>query len=420
MTPSAARVQAILAQHPVLDGHNDLAWALRRQVGYDLDRRNLATPQPLLHTDIPRLRQGGVGAQFFSVYVPGTMAPGDSVVAVLEQIDCVAAILARYPETFAAARTAADVRAVMASGRIAALMGAEGGHSITGSLAVLRTLRRLGVGYLTLTHNQNPRKDGVAWADAATDRPEAGGLSDFGREVVREMNRIGMLVDLSHVAPATMRDALETSAAPVIFSHSSCRTVTDHVRDVPDDVLTRLAANGGVLMVTFVPDFVNQSVADHTAAHDARRNELGLAMTTVYTETVETPEDPWAREALQDWEGANPAPIATLSDVADHLDHAREVVGPAHLGLGGDYDGVESLPTGLADVSTYPALLTELADRGWSDTDLGGLTSGNILRVIQAADDAADASGPEDAADAAHSANSAWPDRSSGRSVTLG
>jgi membrane dipeptidase len=391
MTSSAERVQTILAQHPVLDGHNDVAWALRRQVGYDLDRRDLALPQPLLHTDIPRLRQGGVGAQFFSVYVPGTMTPGDCVVAVLEQIDCVAAIIARYPETFAVGRTAADVRRVIASGRIAALMGAEGGHSIAGSLAVLRTLRRLGVGYLTLTHNQNPRKDGVAWADAATDRPEAGGLSDFGREVVREMNRIGMLVDLSHVAPATMLDALETSTAPVIFSHSSCRAVTDHVRDVPDDVLTGLAANDGVLMVTFVPDFVNQSVADHTAEHDARREELGLAMATVYTEPAEAPDDPAARRALQDWERANPAPIATLFDVADHLDHAREVVGPTHLGLGGDYDGVDSLPTGLADVSTYPALLTELADRGWSDADLAGLTSQNVLRVVQAAEDAADA-----------------------------
>lgn len=386
---TAARVRAVLAEHPVLDGHNDVAWALRRQVAYDLDRRDLATSQPLLHTDIPRLRQGGVGAQFFSVYVPGTMDPGDALVAVLEQIDCVSAILARYPETFTAARTADDVRRVMASGRIAALMGAEGGHSIAGSLAVLRTLRRLGVGYLTLTHNQNPTKDGVAWADAATDEPAAGGLSDFGRDVVREMNRIGMLVDLSHVAPATMRDALDTSVAPVIFSHSSCRALTDHVRDVPDDVLTRLAANDGVLMVTFVPDFVNQAVADRSAAHDARRNELGLARSTVYTEAAPIPDDPAALAPLEKWEQANPAPVATLADVADHLDHAREVAGPTHLGLGGDYDGVESLPAGLDDVSTYPALLAELAERGWSDRDLGGLTSGNILRVMQAAEDAA-------------------------------
>ena len=384
------RVAAVLAAHPVLDGHNDVAWALRKQVAYDLDARDLAQPQPLLHTDIPRLRAGGVGAQFFSVYVPGTLSGGDAVTATLEQIDCVAAIVARYPDTFAAARTAAEVRAVMASGRIAALMGAEGGHSIDGSLAVLRTLHRLGVGYMTLTHNQNPRKNGMAWADAATDRPEAGGLNDFGRAVVREMNHLGMLVDLSHVAPATMRAALDESRAPVIFSHSSCRAVTDHVRDAPDDVLTRLAAGGGVVMITFVPDFVSQAVADRAAAHDRRREELGLAKVTVYTEDAPMPPDPDAAAELVRWEEANPTPTATLADVADHLDHAREVAGVAHIGLGGDYDGVESLPTGLEDVSTYPDLLVELADRGWSDADLAGLTSGNILRVLQ---DAADAAG---------------------------
>ena len=387
--PLNERISALLAAHPVLDGHNDVAWALRKQVGYDLDQRDLAARQPLLHTDIPRLRAGGVGAQFFSVYVPGTLEPGDAVVAVLEQIDCVANIVAKYPESFAAARTASEVRQVMASGRIAALMGAEGGHSIAGSLAVLRTLSRLGVGYLTLTHNQNPLRNGVAWADAATDDPAACGLSDFGREVVREMNRLGMLVDLSHVAPSTMRDALDTSAAPVIFSHSSCRAVTDHVRDVPDDVLTRMAAGGGVLMVTFVPDFVNQARADHSAAHTARRLELGLPLATVYTQDAPEPADPDARALLERWEADNPPPPATLADVADHLDHAREVVGPAHLGLGGDYDGVESLPVGLEDVSCYTALLAELAERGWSDTELGKLTSGNILRVLQDAEDVA-------------------------------
>ncbi len=383
------RVAAVLAEHPVLDGHNDIAWALRRQVAYDLDARDIAVPQPLLHTDIPRLRAGGVGAQFFSVYVPGTLPPGDAVVATLEQIDCVQSILDRYPGDFAVARTAAQVREVMASGRIAALMGAEGGHSIAGSLAVLRVLSRLGVGYLTLTHNQNPRKDGTAWADAATDEPEAGGLADFGRRVVREMNRLGMLVDLSHVAPSTMLDALDTSTAPVIFSHSSCRAVTDHVRDVPDEVLRRLAENGGVLMATFVPDFVSQACADHSKARDDRRRELALPNTTVYTQDSEDLPDPAAVAALQQWDHEHPAPGATLADVADHLDHAREVLGPDHLGLGGDYDGVESLPAGLQDVSTYPALLAELADRGWSDAELAGLTSGNILRVMQDAEDVA-------------------------------
>lgn len=383
------RIAGLLAEHPVLDGHNDVAWALRKQVGYDLDARDLAVSQPLLHTDIPRLRAGGLGAQFFSVYVPGTLPPGDAVAATLEQIDCVHRILDRYPNDFAPARSAAQVREVMASGRIAALMGAEGGHSIAGSLGVLRILNRLGVGYLTLTHNQNPRRDGIAWADAATDDPEAGGLSDFGRDVVRELNRLGMLVDLSHVAPSTMLAALDTSTAPVIFSHSSCRAVTDHVRNVPDQVLDRLADNGGVLMVTFVPDFVSQRCADHSAARELRRQELGLPHATVYTQDNGEQPDPAAASLLAQWDADHPAPRATLADVADHLDHARQLVGREHLGLGGDYDGVDSLPAGLADVSRYPALLTELADRGWSDADLVGLTSGNILRVMQDAEDVA-------------------------------
>lgn len=388
-TTSAAtneRIAALLAQHPVFDGHNDIAWALRKQVWYDLDARDIAHHQPLLHTDIPRLRAGGVGAQFFSVYVPGTMAPAEAVVAVLEQIDCVVALVARYPGHFARARTAAEVRAVMASGRIAALMGAEGGHSIAGSLAVLRVLRSLGVGYMTLTHNQNPVKDGVAWADAATDQPVAGGLGPFGHEVVLEMNRLGMLVDLSHVAPSTMRDALAVTRAPVIFSHSSCRAVTEHVRDVPDDVLSTMAAGGGVQMITFVPDFVSQACADWSAAREARRRELGLPPDTVFTQDAGEPADPSALTALRQWETDHPEPAATLADVADHLDHAREVAGVRHIGLGGDFDGVGRLPVGLQDVSTYPALLAELSDRGWSDADLAGVTSGNILRVMSAAE----------------------------------
>ena len=389
-TDTDKRIAALLADHPVLDGHNDIAWALRTQVGYDLGARDIARHQPLLHTDIPRLRAGGVGAQFFSVYVPGTLPPAEAVVAVLEQIDCVSAIVARYPEHFGQARTAAEVRSVMASGRIAALMGAEGGHSIAGSLAVLRTLHSLGVGYMTLTHNQNPIKDGAAWADAATDQPAAGGLAPFGREVVLEMNRLGMLVDLSHVAPSTMRDALAVSRAPVIFSHSSCRALTDHVRDVPDDVLMTMAAGGGVQMVTFVPYFVSQACADWSAAQDARRRELGLAEDTVFSEEAPTTPDPTALAALRQWEAEHPEPTATLADVADHLDHAREVAGAAHIGLGGDYDGVGHLPVGLEDVSTYPALLAELADRGWSDADLAGLTSGNILRVMAAAEELAE------------------------------
>jgi membrane dipeptidase len=377
------RISALLAQHPVFDGHNDLAWALRKQVNYDLDARDISTPQPTLHTDIARLRAGGVGAQFFSVYVPGNMPGSSAVTATLEQIDCVLRIVERYPYTFAFARTAAEVRAAIAAGRIAALLGAEGGHSIDNSLGTLRMLRKLGVAYMTLTHNHN-----VPWADSATDEPSNNGLNDFGLQVVAEMNRIGMLVDISHVAPATMRDAIATSAAPVIFSHSSCRALCDHVRDAPDDVLTSLAGNGGVLMVTFVPSFVSQECADHDAAGKAEAVRLGLVPETVYSLDVPD-QDPDALAELARWRAANPEPTATLAQVADHVEHAREVAGIDRIGLGGDYDGVEGLPVGLEDVSTYPALLAELADRGWSDADLAALTSENILRVLQTAEDVA-------------------------------
>lgn len=374
------RITALLATAPVFDGHNDLAWALREQVDYDLPARDIAVHQPTLHTDIPRLRAGGVGAQFFSVFSPGTLPAAEAVVATLEQIDCVRRIIAAYPETFRAARSAAEVRTAIADGRIAALLGAEGGHSIAGSLGVLRTLRALGVAYMTLTHNQN-----VPWADAATDSPAVGGLSDFGRQVVAEMNRIGMLVDISHVAPSTMRDALATSTAPVIFSHSSCRALTDHVRDAPDDVLASLTGNGGVIMITFVPAFVSQACADHSAAEGAQRARLGLSM-----DEHDDGADPAAMAELRRWQQHNPAPTTTLREVADHVDHAREVAGVGHIGLGGDYDGVPALPVGLEDVSCYPALLAELADRGWSDSDLAGLTSGNILRVLHDAEQVAE------------------------------
>jgi len=382
---SSERITALLRRAPVFDGHNDLAWALRKQVAYDLAARDIAVHQPTLHTDIPRLRAGGVGAQFFSVYVPGTLAGGAAVTATLEQIDCVSRIVAAYSDTFTVARTATEVRRIMAGGRIAALLGAEGGHSIDNSLGVLRVLRLLGVAYMTLTHNQN-----TAWADAATDVPAVGGLTDFGRQVVREMNRIGMLVDISHAAPTTMHAALDESAAPVIFSHSSCRALTDHVRDVPDSVLQRLAASDGIVMITFVPDFVSQECADHGAAEDAERHALGLDKVTVYTEHAGEHLDPVAVAKLTAWQAENPAPQATLQQVADHVEHAREVAGVSHIGLGGDFDGVSDLPIGLQDVSSYPALLTELADRGWSDSNLEGLTNGNILRVLQAAEDTAD------------------------------
>lgn len=269
-TTSLDEARELLREFPVADGHNDLPWALRQQVRYDLDARDLATDQSAhLHTDLPRLRAGGVGAQFWSVYVRSDLP--EPVPATLEQIDCVQQLIARHPADLKAALTAADMEAARGEGRLASLMGAEGGHSIASSLATLRALYALGVRYMTLTHNDN-----IPWADSATDEPGVGGLSAFGREVVREMNREGMLVDLSHVAPTTMRDALDTTVAPVIFSHSSSRAVCDHPRNIPDDVLERLPANGGVAMVTFVPKFVLQAAVDWTAAADENMREHGF------------------------------------------------------------------------------------------------------------------------------------------------
>ncbi|MEZ7006423.1 dipeptidase [Streptomyces sp. AD55] len=366
------RARELLREFPVVDGHNDLPWALREQVRYDLDARDIAADQSAhLHTDIPRLRAGGVGAQFWSVYVRSDL-PG-AVTATLEQIDCVRQLLERHPRDLRAALTAADMEAARAEGRIASLMGAEGGHSIDESLAALRALYALGVRYMTLTHNDN-----VSWADSATDAPGVGGLSAFGREVVREMNREGMLVDLSHVAATTMRDALDTSAAPVIFSHSSARAVCDHPRNVPDDVLERLPANGGLAMVTFVPKFVLQAAVDWTAAADENMRAHGFH-----------PLDsgPEAMAVHHAFEERSPRPVATVATVADHLDHMREVAGVDHIGVGGDYDGTPFLPDGLGDVSGYPNLIAELLDRGWSRADLAKVTWQNAVRVLGAAED---------------------------------
>ncbi|MFJ9147443.1 dipeptidase [Streptomyces sp. NPDC102270] len=364
----------LLREFPVVDGHNDLPWALREQVRYDLDARDIAADQSAhLHTDLARLRAGGVGAQYWSVYVRSDL-PG-AVPATLEQIDCVRQLIARYPSRLRAALTAADMEAARAEGRIASLMGAEGGHSIANSLATLRALYALGVRYMTLTHNDN-----VDWADSATDEPGVGGLSAFGRAVVREMNREGMLVDLSHVAATTMRDALDASEAPVIFSHSSARAVCDHPRNIPDDVLERLPSNGGMAMVTFVPKFVLQAAVDWTAAADENMREHGVH------HLATTPE---AMKVHRAFEERNPRPVATVSTVADHLDHMREVAGVDHIGIGGDYDGTAFTPDGLDDVSGYPNLIAELLDRGWSRTDLAKLTWQNAVRVLGAAEDVA-------------------------------
>ncbi len=366
--------RALLREFPVVDGHNDLPWALREKAGYDLDRLDIAGHQHgHLHTDIPRLRAGGVGAQYWSVYVPAEQP--DPVAATLEQIDCVRQLLDRYQADLAPALTAADMEAARGEGRIASLMGAEGGHSIANSLGTLRGLYALGVRYMTLTHNSN-----VDWADSATDTPKANGLTAFGREVVREMNRLGMLVDLSHVAPSTMRDALDASTAPVVFSHSSARAVCDHPRNIPDDVLERLPANGGVAMVTFVPKFVLQAAVDWTAQADENMRAHGLHHLDTTAE---------AMKVHRAFEERTPRPIATVPVIADHLDHMREVAGIDHLGIGGDYDGTAFTPDGLSDVSGYPNLLAELLDRGWSKADLAKLTWQNSVRVLGAAEDVA-------------------------------
>ncbi|QIJ63104.1 dipeptidase [Streptomyces sp. JB150] len=371
---SLDQARELLREFPVVDGHNDLPWALREQVDYDLDARDIAVSQDgHLHTDIPRLRAGGVGAQYWSVYVRTDLP--DPVTATLEQIDCVRRLNDRHADVLRPATTAADLEAARAEGRIASLMGAEGGHSIDCSLGALRCLYALGVRYMTLTHNDN-----VAWADSATDEPGVGGLSAFGREVVREMNRLGMLVDLSHVAATTMRDALDTSTAPVIFSHSSARAVCDHPRNIPDDVLERLPANGGVAMVTFVPKFVLQAAVDWTAAADENLRAHG------FHHLDATPE---AMKVHRAFEERHPRPVATAATVADHLDHMREVAGIDHLGIGGDYDGTVFTPDGLDDVSGYPNLIAELLDRGWSRTDLAKLTWQNAVRVLGAAEDVA-------------------------------
>lgn len=362
-----ARIAALLRDHPVLDGHNDLPWEARERVGYDWERLDLAAGGLPTHTDLPRLRDGGVGAQFWSVFVPAELQGDAAVAATLEQVDAVHEMVRRHPGDLTLATTRAEVEQALATGRIASLMGAEGGHSIDSSLGTLRMLFALGVRYMTLTHNDN-----VPWADSATDEPVLGGLSAFGREVVREMNRLGMLVDLSHVSADTMRDALELTEAPVVFSHSSALSVCDHPRNVPDDVLELLPGNGGVCMVTFVPKFVSPAVREwDLEAADAAAAE-GISSSDFVAYTAFTA----ARRRT------HPAPAATIDDVVAHCEHVREVAGVEHIGLGGDYDGVDVQPEGLEDVSGYPRLLAALAERGWSDADLGALTSGNALRVL--------------------------------------
>jgi len=371
-SPSSASLDAarsLLSETGVFDGHNDLPWALRQAGRGDPALIDIAADVPFTHTDLPRLAAGGVSAQFWSVYVPAELAGDAAVSTTLEQVDLVHRLVSRHPAALELALTGADARRIIGAGKLASLIGAEGGHSIGCSLGVLRALHALGVRYMTLTHNRN-----TPWADSATDEPACGGLTDFGRAVVAEMQRIGMLVDLSHVAPGTMSDALDVATVPVIFSHSSALALTSHPRNIPDAILERLAGNGGVAMATFVPQFVSSACRDWDLAAEAEAGRRGVDYRTMES-----------RGELDDWVNANPMPSATIADVADHVEHIRDVAGIDHVGIGGDFDGTGELPDGLSDVSCYPALFAELIDRGWSQPDCARLASGNILRVLDEA-----------------------------------
>ena len=370
-----ARARRLHAEVPLVDGHNDYPWEVRERAGGDLAKLDIAQSQPSLHTDLARLHAGGVGAQFWSVYVPADYAGERAVTATLEQIDLVHRMVERYPDHLELALTAADIERIHHQGKVASLIGVEGGHSINGSLGVLRMLYRLGARYMTLTHALN-----VPWADSATDTPAQHGLTSFGREVVLEMNRLGMLVDLSHVSPETMADVLDVARAPVIFSHSSARALVDVPRNVPDQVLRRLPANGGVVMISFVPDFTSKEMAAWAAADEREQARL----TAVWPKAPER-----VREGSDTWRQAHPAPGATLEQVADHIDHARRVAGIDHVGLGSDFDGITRTPRGLPGVDAFPALTAELLRRGYTDEDARKVIGLNVLRVMKAAEAAA-------------------------------
>jgi membrane dipeptidase len=368
--PQLARARALLQQSPLIDGHNDYPMALtEHDPARDLATLDIRQPQPSIMTDIPRLRAGGLGGQFWSVYVPVELQGQAAVTATLERIDVVYRMIRKYPDTFELARTADDVERIFKQGKIASLMGMEGGHSIDNSLGALRMFRRLGASYMTLTHSSN-----TPWADSATDKPKFGGLAPFGEEVVKEMNWLGMLVDLSHVSPDTMEDALRVTEAPVIFSHSDARAVNDHPRNVPDNILQMLPKNGGIVMVTFVPAFLSPAVNAWSKLQTAEEDRLkGLH-----------PSDAAAVKAgVAAWTTANPPPRATISDVADHIDHIKKVAGIEHIGIGSDFDGITLVVQGLEDVSKYPALIAELLRRGYSDADIKKITGQNILRVMR-------------------------------------
>jgi len=365
------RARKLLRSTPLIDGHNDLPWTIREAAGAprDVAAYDLRTRTPG-HTDLARLKEGQVAAQFWSIYIPGEIKDSGYAKVQLEQFDIARRVVARYPDRLSLALTADDIERSFKRGRIASLLGMEGGHAIENSLGALRSFYDLGARYMTLTHNVT-----LDWADAAMDTTRHNGLTEFGREVVREMNRLGMLVDLSHVSPATMSDVLDATEAPVIFSHSSARVLTDHKRNVPDSILARLAKNGGVVMVTFVPAFVSPEVA----AWEAKFREVeGDRLKAGASDTAEV------RRLTREYESKNPRPKATLEQVADHIEHVRKVAGIDHVGIGSDFDGIDTVPEGLEDVSTFPQLFAELIRRGWSDADLRKLAGQNLLRAFRA------------------------------------
>lgn len=366
------RAKALHRGTPLIDGHNDLPWQYRLRAQRAISGIDIANrlEEIGLHTDIPRLREGGVGGQFWSVYMDTSLTGGEAVQATMEQIDVVYNMIRAYPDDLGLALTADGVEEAFGNGKIASLIGMEGGHCIGGSLGALRMFYRLGARYLTLTHNKN-----VPWADSCTDAPSAHGLTDFGREVVREMNRLGMMVDLSHVSAETMHDALDASEAPVIFSHSSARAIASHPRNVPDDVLSRMPQNGGIVMVTFVSAFVSERVFTYEKALEVERQRLLLEDMGGDGKAVE--------EGLTRWKEENPKPRATVADVADHVDHVRDVAGIDHVGIGGDFDGTESLPEGLEDVSGYHLLTAELIRREYQDDEIRKILGENALRVMR-------------------------------------
>ncbi len=363
------RAKKLLRSTPLIDGHNDLPWEIRqrKEAPKDVAAYDLRTRTPG-HTDLGRLAEGQVGAQFWSIYIPGEIKDSGYAKVQLEQFDIAHRIIARYPDRLTLALSAKDIEDSFKRGRIGSLLGMEGGHAIENSLGALRSYYGLGARYMTLTHNVT-----LDWADAALDSARNNGLSEFGREVVREMNRLGMLVDLSHVSPATMSDVLDITEAPVIFSHSSAKALTDHGRNVPDSILKRLSRNGGVVMVTFVPAFVSTEVA----AWEARAKEQTDAIKEAVSDTAEQ------KRRVEEWKATHPQPKATLQQVADHIEHVRKVAGSDHVGIGSDFDGIDTVPVGLEDVSTFPDLFAELIRRGWSDGDLRKLAGQNMLRALR-------------------------------------